>query len=310
MAKRQAIEHFENTMRDVCSSSLLFGGKIVVFGGDFRQVLPIIPKIILREAINSSFVMSPLWPKLEKLHLTVNMRAMRDPAFGNFVLGVGDGSHPYENGEDIKLPRSIVISGTEEHALIERLIDAIYPDIQLITTDPSLTTTRAILTPKNDDAQTINAMLVSKQEGEPFTYRNFDEATDITTAPYPTEFLNTLQPSGLPLHELILKKNSPIILLRNLDPTSGLCNAIVALSRATQSSDVTVAVLPHCTLNDSWRRTRNIIEMTPLRIPLACATDRTRNFAIVVRLESLLASKKARLGDKTLQNLLFSDREL
>ncbi|XP_074304074.1 uncharacterized protein LOC141638631 [Silene latifolia] len=182
MAKRQAIEHFENTMRDVCSSNLLFGGKIVVFGGDFRQVLPIIPKSTLREAINSSFVMSPLWPKLEKIHLTVNMRAMRDPAFGNFVLGVGNGSHPYENGEDIKLPRSIVISGTEEHELIERLIDTIYPDIQLITTDPSLTTTRAILTPKNDDAQTINAMLVSKQEGEPFTYRSFDEATDIESA--------------------------------------------------------------------------------------------------------------------------------
>ncbi|XP_074306205.1 uncharacterized protein LOC141641445 [Silene latifolia] len=224
MAKHQAIEHFENTIRDVCSSSLFFCGKIVVFGGDFLQVLPIIPKITLREAINSSFVMSPLWPKLEKIHLTVNMCAMRDPAFGNFILGVGDSSHPFENGEDIKVPRSIIISGTEEHELIERLIDTIYPDIQLITIDPSLTTSRAILTPKTDDAQTINAMLVSKQEGEPFTYRSFDEAIDIATAQYPIEFLNTLQPSGLPPHELILKKNSPVILLRNLNPTSGLCN--------------------------------------------------------------------------------------
>ncbi|XP_074309757.1 uncharacterized protein LOC141644184 [Silene latifolia] len=41
---------------------------------------------------------------------------------------------------------------------------------------------------------------------------------------YPIEFLNTLNPGGLPPHHLVLKKNSPIILLRNLDPTSGLCN--------------------------------------------------------------------------------------
>ncbi|XP_074315740.1 uncharacterized protein LOC141651950 [Silene latifolia] len=40
MAKRQSIEHFERTLRDVCSNNSIFGGKVVVFGGDFRQVLP------------------------------------------------------------------------------------------------------------------------------------------------------------------------------------------------------------------------------------------------------------------------------
>ncbi|XP_074288893.1 uncharacterized protein LOC141614038 [Silene latifolia] len=170
MAKRQSIEYFEKTLRDVCSSTEMFGGKIIVFGGDFRQ--------------------------------------------------------------DVKLPRSIVISGTEETTLIEQLIDTIYPDIQRLNINLSLTTKRAILTPKNDDAQMINSILVSRQEGEPFTYRSFDEATDVATEQYPVEFLNTLQPSGLPPHELVLKINSPIILLRNLDPTSGLCNGTRLICKA------------------------------------------------------------------------------
>ena len=41
---------------------------------------------------------------------------------------------------------------------------------------------------------------------------------------YPTEFLNTLSINGLPEHVLHLKIGVPIMLLRNLDPSRGLCN--------------------------------------------------------------------------------------
>ena len=36
--------------------------------------------------------------------------------------------------------------------------------------------------------------------------------------------MNTLSPNGLPQHKLQLKVNCPIILLKNLNPSIGLCN--------------------------------------------------------------------------------------
>jgi ATP-dependent DNA helicase PIF1 len=41
---------------------------------------------------------------------------------------------------------------------------------------------------------------------------------------YPTEYLNSINASGLPLARLALKPGCPLMLLRNLDPTNGLCN--------------------------------------------------------------------------------------
>ena len=39
MAKRQAIEALDRTMQDIIEENLPFGGKIMLFGGDFRQVI-------------------------------------------------------------------------------------------------------------------------------------------------------------------------------------------------------------------------------------------------------------------------------
>jgi ATP-dependent DNA helicase PIF1 len=39
-----------------------------------------------------------------------------------------------------------------------------------------------------------------------------------------TKFLNTITLAGMPPHRLALKVNVPVILLRNLDAASGLCN--------------------------------------------------------------------------------------
>jgi ATP-dependent DNA helicase PIF1 len=45
MTKRQAVEALDNSMHDIMGRPALpFGGKTIVFGGDFRQVLPVVRK--------------------------------------------------------------------------------------------------------------------------------------------------------------------------------------------------------------------------------------------------------------------------
>jgi hypothetical protein len=44
MTKRQCIETLDRSLQDIMECALPFGGKVMVFGGDFRQVLPVVTR--------------------------------------------------------------------------------------------------------------------------------------------------------------------------------------------------------------------------------------------------------------------------
>jgi ATP-dependent DNA helicase PIF1 len=60
---------------------------------------------------------------------------------------------------------------------------------------------------------------------------------------YPQDFLNPITPNGLPPHELRIKINCPLILLRNLDPRSGLCNGTHLVVRAIDKHIIDVEIV-------------------------------------------------------------------
>ncbi|XP_042969154.1 uncharacterized protein LOC122301854 [Carya illinoinensis] len=60
MTRKQHIEAFDKMLRDINDSDVTFGAKVVVFGGDFRQVLPVVRKGTRQQQVNSSSVYSYL----------------------------------------------------------------------------------------------------------------------------------------------------------------------------------------------------------------------------------------------------------
>ncbi|XP_075097857.1 uncharacterized protein LOC142175176 [Nicotiana tabacum] len=81
MAKKKMIEAFNTLLKDLMNTNILFGGKVVVFGGDFRQTLPVVRSGKKEDFICENLLYSDIWNDLEKLCLSENMRAKEDPAF-------------------------------------------------------------------------------------------------------------------------------------------------------------------------------------------------------------------------------------
>lgn len=74
-------------------------------------------------------------------------------------------------------------------------------------------------------------------------YQSFDTAVDDLYNYYPLEFLNTLIRNDLPPHVLKLKVGCPVILLRNIDPTNGLCNGTRLILRGFQNNTIGVEIV-------------------------------------------------------------------
>ncbi|XP_059285059.1 uncharacterized protein LOC132038403 [Lycium ferocissimum] len=144
MANKFCFEAMDKTLRDILrvryenSTDKPFGGLTVVCGGDFRQILPVIPKgtrvDIVDESINSSY----LWPFFTIYELKQNMRlcsgkvsrsdAIKIAEFDKWLLQVGDGSvYDDSKKELIKIPQDVRINTSNNP--ICSIVEAVYPSL-------------------------------------------------------------------------------------------------------------------------------------------------------------------------------------
>lgn len=112
----------------------------------------------------------------------------------------------------------------------ESLIEAIYGEECLsggVNSDEFLRD-RSILSLQNDDVNHFNGLILDQFLGTTQTYLSVDSTIMEDGADngnrYPTEYLNSLSPNGLPLSKLKVYTGCPIMLLRNISPLQGLCN--------------------------------------------------------------------------------------
>ncbi|KAG5531103.1 hypothetical protein RHGRI_025901 [Rhododendron griersonianum] len=151
----------DQSLRDVMSNDIIFGGKSIVFGGDFRQVLPVVPRATRTETVNSSLVRSYVWPQLKKLKLIKNMRAASDLVFSDFLLRIGNGEEKTTGDEMVEIPSEMLIKIEENDNPENALISAVYPSIQQNSESAEYITERAILAPKNETVDMLNEKLIT-----------------------------------------------------------------------------------------------------------------------------------------------------
>ncbi|XP_065314556.1 uncharacterized protein LOC135923630 [Gordionus sp. m RMFG-2023] len=232
MTHKHIFEAVDRSFQDIMKLDKPFGGKIIIFGGDFRQILPVIKRGGRCDIVNSTLKRSYLWSHIVPLRLCINMRLLQfqeandyliNNKYSKFLLRVGEGCETFDGSRDkIKIPQDCCIASND----IEDLIAFVY-DIDKDNSSFNRTSfaQNAILTPKNVDVDSINIKLINEIPGDLITYISADETiTEDEATFYHTEFLNSLSISGLPPHKLLLKVGVPIILMHNLNSASGLNN--------------------------------------------------------------------------------------
>ena len=132
MAPKQAVQAVDDLLRDLMGNDLPFGGKVIVLGGDFRQVLPVMPHCSRDDIVAHSVKSLEYWRRGDvRVHsLAENKRAEGSTEWQDFLLDMGDGRLPtYRSiGEHaVKLPEEIVAPLDWDEV---RLVKHVYPDMK------------------------------------------------------------------------------------------------------------------------------------------------------------------------------------
>jgi hypothetical protein len=91
---------------------------------------------------------------------------------------------------------------------------------------------RSILAPHNKEVSLIKVMVLSYLPGAQVDFLSANSAEDTKVVNiYPSEFFNALEVNGMLSHKLSFKIDAPMMLLRNLDPSAGLCNGMHLIVR-------------------------------------------------------------------------------
>ena len=237
MSHRYLLEALNRTLQDIMKNDAVFGGKLLILAGDFRQILPVVRRGRRPDIVDACMTKSPLWRHCVKLQLKINMRAMiaasngtckdktRVTQYANWLIQLGEGQlekakHPIYH-DAIVIPSALCANSEEE------IINHVYERVDQPQqhTNPEWLKERAILTSTNNDVDRLNEIIMAKLPGASTLLVSADTVADENQATqYPTEFLNTVNISGMPPHKMSLKINAPIMLLRNMDPKNGHCN--------------------------------------------------------------------------------------
>jgi hypothetical protein len=201
MAFKDSLDILDVLLRDAMSTVDIpaslkpFGGKTIVLAGDWRQMLPVVPRGSRGAVVSCTVKRSKLWYHFTRLELRINMRvALRRKQghnadeldrYAKWLLEIGDGCA----GEIVPIPLTMQAP----------MDDMDYAMQWLFSGEDS--NQNCILSPLNKDVDSINSEILDRIPGDTFDYFSadyFPEGEQEDSAKYPVEFLNSTNPSGMP----------------------------------------------------------------------------------------------------------------
>ena len=91
-----------------------FGGKVMLFRGDFRQVLPVVTRGTRAQITDATLLKSYIWDNVRKIQFTQNMRAKNDNWFAEYLLRIGDGTEKTFGDNYVELPDDIIVEWRQD----------------------------------------------------------------------------------------------------------------------------------------------------------------------------------------------------
>jgi hypothetical protein len=131
MAHKKLLEALHHTLQDLCGNNELMGGSTVVWAGDFRQALPIIPRSTLADELNACLKTSHFWRYVKIFTLTTNMKVhftgdASAATISEQLLMLGDGNAPPDpNTGLIQFPHNFC----NIVCTVDKLEANVFPDI-------------------------------------------------------------------------------------------------------------------------------------------------------------------------------------
>ena len=119
MLSLNAFNALDNMLRDITGTNKLLGGKVFLFGGDFRQVLPVVKRGMPTTIKESCLKILPQWLQFHKLYLTRNMRAIDDSDFRDWLIQLGNGELYTKQDSTYKGAIQIPENCVERNCIIE-----------------------------------------------------------------------------------------------------------------------------------------------------------------------------------------------
>ena len=78
MIPKKALEIIDRTLRDLCINDIPFGGKLIILGGDFRQILPVMKHGFRSAIIEDTIKYFEFWPLFKIFKLKQNIRSQNN----------------------------------------------------------------------------------------------------------------------------------------------------------------------------------------------------------------------------------------